>query len=833
MKLRLKGAKGIKAGPALTWDGPDEIEIDFTGKNGLIALSGENGGGKTTVLESLSVYPQFVSRSGALWQGFMGREAEKEFECDFMGSHYRSLIKMDCEQGKQEGYLWLNNKPMVSGKITAYKEAVNSIFGQPFIYFRSQFCPQKSKATKDMQLENLTTGVFRELLREFLNLQKYAQWEETAKQAGNFYQGQVAGLDQRVAGLESTVKGKTDIEIDRMDMGNKVTFLQDDKTLLIQVLEEKRQAVDALKATIQANALALQRKADLQSQIERMEGELEKEKQAAEIEIAAISEKWKPLKHGIKNCDEILKDRESIEKADSCVREITVEAQLLQVKIDALSADLPAHQQKVHDLEKEIEQLKSDAKYMMTDTLLFETEKQRAKINEDIEDRKRMLRDLDNELFAARLRQEIKHLEARSKVGEGLDADCRSITCSAIAEINGAKARLPEAQEELKAVLQRNEETRKCITAAVDGLTAELLGADAKLKERRDFLKQQTERINGEVEKLTTDLKTHKQTFNVTTTSLAGYRQDLAAKRVEIAKQAALVDKLPDVRVAETRKADLEKQLEEVTKAGTIRREAWITKEIEMKISVDKAVNAQSLIAIDDKAEWSLKYAQDEISVIETVKIPAVETEIQTARDRIATLQAELTRIEAAEKELAEIKGKRDLLARSMISWRYLQFATGKTGLQNLRIDGAAPRIVYNANRLLSQAYGALYSIRLETVNEAGKEDLQIKIIMENGQEVYLDDISGGQRAWNVQALWLAMSLLNQEKSGRKYDYFCSDESDGALDTENAEKYTALYRPFMEQAELSQLLFISHKDSCRAMADHVLTFEHGKNPAWG
>ena len=189
MKLRLKGAKGIKAGPSLDWSGLDEIEIDFAGKVGLIAMAGENGAGKSTVIECAHHYPQLVSRDGALWSHFMGREAEKEFISSFMGREYRSVIKMDAEQGKQEGFLWIDGKPSVNGKITAYKEKVNEIFGQPFTYFRSQFCPQKSKKTREMQIEAMTPGVFRELLREFLNLQKYAVWEDTAKQAGNSFQG--------------------------------------------------------------------------------------------------------------------------------------------------------------------------------------------------------------------------------------------------------------------------------------------------------------------------------------------------------------------------------------------------------------------------------------------------------------------------------------------------------------------------------------------------------------------------------------------------------------------------------------------------------------------
>ena len=53
MKLRLKGFKGVKAGPELTWDGLDEVAVDFTGKSGLVAFDGKNGGGKTTILENM------------------------------------------------------------------------------------------------------------------------------------------------------------------------------------------------------------------------------------------------------------------------------------------------------------------------------------------------------------------------------------------------------------------------------------------------------------------------------------------------------------------------------------------------------------------------------------------------------------------------------------------------------------------------------------------------------------------------------------------------------------------------------------------------------------
>lgn len=36
----------------------------------------------------------------------------------------------------------------------------------------------------------------------------------------------------------------------------------------------------------------------------------------------------------------------------------------------------------------------------------------------------------------------------------------------------------------------------------------------------------------------------------------------------------------------------------------------------------------------------------------------------------------------------------------------------------------------------------------------------------------------------------------------------------------------------MEIGHFETIPFISHKPECRSMADHVLMFEHGKNPYW-
>ena len=763
----------------------------------------------------------------------MGREAEKEFISTFMGHEYRSVVKMDAEQGKQEGYLWRDGVPMVNGKITAYKEAVNDIFGQPFTYFRSQFCPQKSKNTQGMQIENMTAGVFRELLQQFLNLQRYAVWEDTAKAAGNILAGQIAGIDQRIVNLQENVGVGEAKKADAALAENHLSIKTDELSIFKQAIIDKRLVVDSLKATIQKNALAIERKKDLQAQIDRLTGELAKEKQAADTEINVLASKYREIKVELADSLTLLLERAKIEAAAEHVRDLESALPSLVAVIEETNQNIPVYQKKCHDLETALVLLRQQQKDLENDSALQAIQKKIVETATAIKTMEKEIRDLDTDFQFVALQAEIKSLQKAALVGDGIDATCQSVTCAAIKSVNEAKEKLPTAQASLEA--RGRELQLLCVSKGQEVLDSCFSRDELIVKKtlRQEEIRACGESATVQIATAITDLHNAQKTLKSTNELLAADRQSLARTRAEIAQQKALADRLPDVRIAETRKADLEKQLAEVTKAGTEKKAAWEAKAEEIDDTLQYHLEVRAAYVVDEEAGVKLEVALFDVNHIENIKIPAIEKEIQTVRDKIAALRAEIERISAQSKELVEAQTDRGNLVIKMSKWRYVQLGCGKTGLQNLRIDGAAPRIIYNANKLLSQAYGARYAVRLETQNEAGKEDLQIKIIMENGQEVYLDDISGGQRAWNVQALWLAMSLLNQEKSGRKYDYFCSDESDGALDVENAEKYTALYRPFMAEAGLSQLIYISHKPSCRAMADHTLTFEHGKNPSWG
>ena len=785
MKIRLKNFKGIKAGPELTWDGLDEIEVDFTGKTGLVAFSGENGGGKSTLIENLHHYPQLVSRGGALWQHVLGRSAEKEFISTFMGREYRSLIKMDSDQGKQEGYLWIDGKSEVDGKITQYKEKVNGIFGQPFTYFRSQFCPQKSKNTQGMQIENMTAGVFRELLQQFLNLQRYAIWSDTSKQAGDILSSKLARCDSDIEALKKRIG---EAQATREELGRLNVSLDEQKAAkadLTEKLAAAQKERESLKETIARNEVLSAQVADLKKILEEMKMNKVREESASGEQLQKLREAYQEIAQEIKAADAILASEAEIREAAGTEKQVSSNIQTITENGEVANTAIAKIQDNIHNLEKYLQDAKHNLSKLEGDAALFS---------------------LDNSI--RELTAQIVGYKRQLKALEGRDNECVSSTCTFILSARKAEGELSECEKTLSGLQIKRENRITEVQAGIEIVKSQISNNESAIKESRATLAA-TQAM---------------QTTN---------RQELARARLELTKYKDLAARQSEIAVAKSKKEDRMKALEENKKQGVTTSAEWTARAAYLD---DQRAKQQEKIneiteSIDKEALSKLTAVEVAVNNIET-SLTWNGNKISHDEKEIAALQSDLSRVETAERELEAVKAQRESLVGKISRWRYLQIGCGKTGLQNLRIDGAAPRIIYNANKLLSQAYGARYSVRLETQNEDGKEDLQIKIIMENGKEVYLDDISGGQRAWNVQSLWLAMSLLNQEKSGRKYDYFCSDESDGALDVENAVKYTALYRPFMAEGNLDQLIFISHKEQCRSMADHVLMFEAGKNPTW-
>ena len=91
--------------------------------------------------------------------------------------------------------------------------------------------------------------------------------------------------------------------------------------------------------------------------------------------------------------------------------------------------------------------------------------------------------------------------------------------------------------------------------------------------------------------------------------------------------------------------------------------------------------------------------------------------------------------------------------------------------------------------------------------------------------------------AKNPKVSMIFMTQLNGRRTGQTVGEVGRLTESGETSVRSApvnkEMAKKAYSPFLNEAKLERLLFISHKPSCRAMADHVLCFTHGKNPSWG
>jgi len=156
ISLRLKGFRGIRDGL-----GRDTLELDFAqlaGDAELIAIVGNNGRGKTTLMDSMVPFMVMPSRAGADGLGSFSYydhvylpESLKDLVWEHEGVRYRSqlVFRMNGKK-KTEAFLhvlkegrWepvrLDDGTVSDGKVDTYERCVEGILGSAGTYFTSVF----------------------------------------------------------------------------------------------------------------------------------------------------------------------------------------------------------------------------------------------------------------------------------------------------------------------------------------------------------------------------------------------------------------------------------------------------------------------------------------------------------------------------------------------------------------------------------------------------------------------------------------------------------------------------------------------------------------------
>lgn len=758
LKLRLKGFIGIKKGLGL-----EEIEIDFSELKGLVAFDGPNGHGKTTILDNLHPFRCLASRSKALQHHVFLRDSEKELTFKFGDDIFRTLVKIDSESGRQEGFVFKNGSPEseVKGKTPEYDKYIVDLFGTQSLFFNSIFCAQNADKISDM-----TTGDLKALFSEFLKLDELINYENTAKQCVNILTGQEEGKDKKIETLSAEIyslKLSGDIIDDYKNELDSATKLNDVKHLALKQTEKK---LIETKESLSKEGVIVQRIEDQKKVAEQLKTDIATD----EANTNQTLDEKRTIVNGLrdqKKAEELLlSEKDSIIKAnDVAVIEKKILAEIrdrLEVKQNEKTEALNALNETKNNLAKK----ENEFAVTQSDPKIKDIERKIIIVNDKLNDLSKK------------------------------DPDCKSETCTFIVGALEAEKELPSLNENLK------------------GRTADIAILQSTLQTELQVIAEQLENqsilcvcIKEEYAILFDDITKSETILN------------------EAEQKAKL---LPEITGAEERFKNLKKREDELISEGSQIKRALDNR---TKVKKEQLTAVETILSgLESGLDSALKVLaltlQNEIDDLKNFistneeKITSVTVKIEKEKDNEAELKSKSG-------QLATLEIEKQLIKKEISDWQYLKNACSKDGLRALEIDSVSPIITGYANDLLNSSFGPDYTVKFRTLDENGKECLDILAIRNDGSEVLLDNLSGGEKVWSLKALRQAMTLLSKEKSGRNFLTALADEEDGALNMENAINFVSMYRSFMASGGFTTCFFITHRKECVALADHVLTFLKG------
>lgn len=817
--LRLKGAIGIKRGMGL-----DEISLDLQDLNGLIALAGENGKGKSTILENLHPYRTLFSRNGSLNQHFYRRDSEKEFCFVHEGHEYKTLLKIDAESERGEAFIWKDGVSQVDGKRTSYDRYIEGLLGSQHLFSSSVFCAQDSR-----KLTDLRTGELRELFAEFLRLDKLQGWEATAKQCINVLDAQKSQIDRRIGDLGDIEQQISEKQDEMRCISDSIIELTGAYNQENDALGERLTEINDLKAKIAAAQETEKRRIDAATILDNLQCELKKLYEAKAADAEYFSGRQAVINGDLKACTEILAQKESILQAEHQIK--VKEADLVNIRkeIDEINENIKLKNEissaafrGITDAQKEKEDLANlpEFKDAAEELRLLGVAKTNA---QNVLDR------LNANQSTALIKQQIAQCEEKMKDLDARDPECQSVTCSFIVGALEAKDKVDILKKTLAGLVADMEAKKHAAEAAIQDADAKIATAGEKHERLRKI-------IQGRIDEINTYITEKEECICTANGALDDLRRQLSGKKDaewicidEIESRRKLAAKAPEIAAAEAKAGELQKQIGEVSALAADTYADHDQKIEDKRAQAEKQRGLIDEIGATDTVTLQTKAAglAIEISAIQTA-IAEDQQKIDDRKGMVAAHQAKIAAMQASRDEIEAIRKDADRLGSEMSEWTYLRDACSKTGLQALEIDGVCPHIQHDANNLLFLTFGANYSIRIETYDEIDQREVfRIWVIREDGSETILDNLSGGQKVWLLKALRLALTLLSKQKSGRNFQSAFADEEDGGLSVENAKAFVDLYRSFMSAGGFESFYYITHKPECLTVADHILTVKAG------
>ncbi len=801
LSLTLTGFCGIRDGM-----GRDSLTIDFAREAGdaaLVALTGRNGRGKSTILDNMTPYPVMPSRAGADGLGAFSYydevylpENHKELEWAMDGVRYRShlVIRMNGKR-RTEAYLhWLSEQgwtPMrlpdgtiSDGKMDTYIRCVEGVAGSATTFFSTAFSAQQRR-----QLSSYRNGEIKSLLADLLRQDAVrARGERAAEVLRLLRAGLLAARQQQQGHRQALTQLASEQDV-LGDTAAKADLARQHRNVAAARLDAQRTVLAALRAEEAVAAgnearreqLLAERHAVVTERARAMDA-LAAEQRREEAAFDAMAQR-----HAQRATH-----RETT-LASLRAQRTTLLATLEQACYAQRAAGrLPLRQWVAAQRDNVLEALREVlAQRERTESALTLLQTRQAGIEREAG---------QAALKAQELRRRFALTAQVPCSGMVLQAGCKLLT-----DAHQAQALLPDAG---------------AVVARLNGQHAALTSELAALREQAADTRQVRLAAEAAQSKLTRS------------------RQHLAQCERQAARCAALVQSGALLAEIETRLTShavhCACEREEDDKEYDTQRSRIAELNIRYEQATQPSVSGQRL----DALLAALPPTFDRQAIIQATRnCEAAQARLHDAEQaQLVALReqdraGELARQHATQACACEAHECRlRCLERHIEDWILLAKALGNDGIIALAIDDAGPELSALANQLLLACYGPRFSVAIQTQLTTAKGELRegFDITVHDAQSASTKSVtkmSGGEKIWINECLTRAMALYLAQADGPRYATLFSDEADGAFDAQHKRRFMAMKREVLRIGRYQQEYFISHTPELAEMADAVIDLD--------
>jgi exonuclease SbcC len=773
MRLESLSLRGV-----LRFDEPVTLNLRDL-PEGLIAICGANGEGKTTLIESpiAALYRSFPSRSDReLFDYATSRDSYLEaiFAIEGRGS-YRARVNLDgvkriadavLEQRLPDG----TAAPLNDGKVSTYDAAIARVFPAREVLLASAVAAQNRVGS----FVSLDRKGRKDLFSRLLGLEAFEQMAQTARQAAGACETTRGALQaqREILGRQAAPElgealeeegAQFDLELrqrrqDREQLGG---FLQEAESAQARCQAQARQHAEARAKLAAAQEIELVARQALAG-AERERAAAERAQQAEALSIGRAREER------LASIAERIRNNEGLIAQAAAIRGAVAKKAALLAELEALRTEEAA---------------------------LREEEHQAGAALHELGGRRNAAADAGREL--ERARRQAATLQQVPCGGEGAFSGCAFLT-----EAQQAKARIPELEAragELPAIEQQ---------IALAAAAAEARGRRLAESARRDAA--------------------HRDALNSCEplAKLLGNLEAAESRIAELEADRASAEKEHAERLAASLKA-LEERLLQLSQQAARASEEALRKKAE-------AEAAQALIDATADAAAELRQAEMRLGDLRarwddsTRELARLEAAIAAWGDRLARHQDACIELEDLDRRLR-------LVGDELLEWQLLAKAFGRDGLPVLEIDAAGPTVSAYCNDLLAVCFGPRFTVELVTQEAKAsgkglKESFDLKVFdnLRGGDARDLGDLSGGEQILVDEALKNALALFVNSRHAGAIQTCWRDETTGPLDADNAAKYLEMLRRVQAIGGFRHILFVTHNAAAAAAADAQIRVGGGR-----